>query len=196
MKANTNMRKKTEKSPTTRNDPPGRMKFRCFLKRYRWFLLPISAVLVALVLNLFVIVNAYIPSESMSPTFNKGACIFGNRLAYLSHGPERGDIIIFRHPEFGKKLLIKRVAAIGGDTVAIKNETVFINGEAVTENYSFGKTVGELEEVTVPKGSVLVLGDNRVNSNDSRFWDYPFVDNDDIVAKAFFEYFPKWKKLT
>ena len=171
------------------------MKASSFKERFGWLLLPALAVIIALCLNLFVIVNAHIPSSSMSPTIKKDSYVIGNRLAYLSHSPEKGDIIIFRHSELGKKLLIKRVVAVGGDTFAVKDGAVFVNGEAVTEDRANGKTTGEFEEVTVPAGSVIVLGDNRENSNDSRFWDDPFVGEDDIVAKAFIEYYPKLKKL-
>lgn len=171
------------------------MKNASFKERYGWLRLPFFAVVLAFCLNMFVIVNAHIPSESMMPTVSKGSLVLGNRLAYVSGSPKRGDIIIFRHPEFGKKLLIKRVVAIGGDTFAVDNGRVTVNGVTVEEDYTDGVNISSFEETAVPKGYVIVLGDNRDNSNDSRFWNCPFVNEDDIVAKAFLEYYPKFKKL-
>ena len=90
-----------------------------------------AGVVIAILLNRFVIINADITSESMSTTFEKGDKLIGLRLAYLFSEPKRGDIIIFKYPDDGEKLLIKRVIGLPGDMVIIEDGLVYINGSEV-----------------------------------------------------------------
>ena len=160
-------------------------------KGFLWLLIPISALLLAFVLNFFVILHVVVPSESMEPTLKPGALVVGSRLEYINSEPEVGDVVIFRHEEFGEKLLIKRIVAVSGQRFEMKDGLVFVDGAKLDGTAS----EKDFKETVIPKGMVLVLGDNREESFDSRFWENPFVSVDNIKAKALFTYYPKIKGL-
>jgi signal peptidase I len=115
--------------------------------------------------------------------------------------PERGDIIVFKYPEDPKKDFIKRVVAVGGDEVEIRNKQVYVNRVPVDDDYahftdphilpSHFSPRDNLDPVTVPENSLFVMGDNRDNSHDSRFWG--FVNLKDVKGKAFIIYW-SWDK--
>lgn len=156
-----------------------------------WIIVIEVAVVLAVTLNMFVIVNAIIPSASMEPTVMTGDRIFGNRLAYLKSEPKRGDIIIFKFPDDENELFIKRIIGLPGDTVEMVNGEVFVNGEALDESsYIVTRPEGNYGPYAVPEDSYFVMGDNRNNSADSRFWKNTFVRRDKILGKAAFRYFP------
>lgn len=127
---------------------------RNLLKKTGKWIFPAIATLLTFIFLKCVFLIGYVPSESMEPTLERGSYIIGCRI-YSSL--ETGDIIIFRHDG---KLLVKRIAAVGGDTVE-QNGT----------------------SMTVPEGCYYVLGDNADSSYDSRYWENPFVDGADVVAK-------------
>ena len=149
-----------------------------------------AGVVIAILLNRFVIINADITSESMSTTFEKGDKLIGLRLAYLFSEPKRGDIIIFKYPDDGEKLLIKRVIGLPGDMVIIEDGLVYINGSEIPleEPYAHGNNKQSFGPYMVPADCYFVLGDNRDNSKDSRYWTNTFVTKKQIVAKALFRY--------
>lgn len=158
--------------------------------------LVVIVLAVMFVLQKFVVVNARIPSASMEPTIMTGDQIFGNRLAYKNAPVKRYDIIIFRYPDDESRLFIKRVIGLPGDTVDIRDGDVFINGDEVPLEDGFtslpDSTVPGLLQfpLQVPEGHYFMLGDNRTYSKDSRYWDNPFVSDDEILGKAFFRYLP------
>ena len=164
-------------------------------KRLLWLLIPAGAVLLALFLNLYILVFATVPSGSMSPTIPEGSLVLGSRLAYRSDSIDRGDIVFFRHPELGSTLLIKRVIAVEGDTFAITHGQVYINDQPVDEPYLKGQMQEDFPAVIVPEGKLILLGDNREHSTDSRFWEDPFGDVDHVVAKATFLLFPGFHSI-
>ena len=155
---------------------------------------------VTLFVETFVIVNAVIPSASMEPTIMTGDHIFGNRLAYKFGDPERYDIIIFRYPDDESQLFIKRIIGMPGDTVEIRDGNVFINESDTPLSDAFcsvqDMTALDMNRTvlsnpfTVPEGCYFVLGDNRLNSKDSRYWQNPFVQRDKILGEAVFRYWP------
>ena len=160
-------------------------------------LILIGCVVLAVVfLERFVFVNATIPSQSMENTIMVGDRVFGNRLAYVKSSPKRYDIIIFRYPDDESQLFIKRVIGLPGDSIDIRDGEVFVNGAETPLTDSFCPQQGVTEagnmEVpfTVPEGCYFVLGDNRLNSRDSRYWTNHFVKEDEIAAKAVFRYWP------
>lgn len=153
------------------------------------------AILLAAVINLFFIINAYIPSSSMSPTIDEGCFVIGNRLAYTKNGPESGDIVLFKNTEVSDSILIKRVIALPGQSFSMKNGRVYINGEALDEPYIDVFSDDNYDEVVVPEDSYILLGDNRKESTDSRHWDDPYVTKDQIKAKATLMWFPKFKVI-
>ena len=162
--------------------------------------LVIIVVGATLLIEAFVVVNAVIPSASMEPTIMTGDHIFGNRLAYKFGEPERFDMIIFRYPDDEEQLFIKRVIGLPGDTVEFRDGDVFINGSSEPLDDSFcsvaDATMLDPERsmldnpFVVPEGCYFVMGDNRLNSRDSRYWQNPFVAEDKILGKAFFRYWP------
>ena len=140
----------------------------------------VAGVVIAVLLNKFVIINADITSESMS----------GFRLSYIFSKPERGDVIIFEYPDDGDKLLIKRVIGLPGEMVIIKDGLVYINGSEVPleEPYAHGVSRQDFGPYLIPADCYFVLGDNRDNSKDSRYWKNTYVTKKQIIAKALFRY--------
>ncbi|MEX1299169.1 MAG: signal peptidase I [Desulfotignum sp.] len=168
----------------------------------------IEAILIAVVIALFIrtfIVQAFkIPSGSMLETLQIGDHILVNKFIYgikipFTDGrvlipikkPQRGDIVVFKYPEDPSKDFIKRVVAVAGDTVSIVDKQLYVNGEPVTDEpyamYSRYPThVDNMRPVKVPENKLFVMGDNRDNSHDSRFWG--FVDLSAVKGKAFMIY--------
>lgn len=178
-----------------KEEKPSRLK-----EVFEYIRLIVIVVGVTLFLETFVIVNAVIPSASMEPTIMTGDHIFGNRLAYKVGAPERYDIIIFRYPDDESQLFIKRVIGMPGDTVEFRDGDVFVNGSDIPLSDEFC-SVQDLTELdmnrtaltnpfTVPEDCYFVLGDNRLNSRDSRYWQNPFVQRDKILGEAVFRYWP------
>ncbi len=195
-----------------------------------------AAVLIALFLTQFIILNARVPSGSMETTIMTGDRLFGSRLTYLFHEPSRGDIIVFKYPVFelalkelkgaeykeffkmNKKIrhtnYIKRLIGLPGETVDIKDGKIYINGssEPLDEPYLHEEWVAENNgHFEVPEGCYLMLGDNRNNSADSRYWKkeaqalfsaagaelseedaeaVQFVTRKQILGKAYLRYWP------
>lgn len=160
----------------------------------------------ALILLSFTVflINAEIPSGSMENTIMTGDRIFGNRLAYNgSKSPKRYDVVIFEDPTGSGKYLIKRVIGLPGDTLVFKDGDVYLKDESEPLDDSFCKTqhstgTGLLNgnTVYVPEGCYFVMGDNRGDSLDSRYWvnksgePIPYIQESDIIAKAAFRYYP------
>lgn len=157
----------------------------------------IFVVVVVLIVNNFLLINARVPSESMEKTIMTGDRFFGNRLAYLFDDPERFDIVVFKYPDDESQLFVKRVIGLPGETVEIKDGKVYINGSETPLDDSFTPETptGDYDPYVVPDGSYFMLGDNRNHSGDSRFWKQPYVEKEKIVGKAIFRYFPGVKIL-
>jgi len=171
-----------------------------------------EAILVAIILALFIrsfVVQAFkIPSGSMLPTLQIGDHLLVNKFIYGVKipmvgtvlipwkSPARNDVVVFRFPKDRSIDYIKRVVAVAGDTVEMKNKQLYINGEAITSPYAhhtnndiMKPSAGPRDTmgpVKVPEGKIFVMGDNRDNSYDSRFWG--FVDLKDVLGKAFILY--------
>lgn len=159
---------------------------------FEWVRIILIAAVVALLLNCFVIFNAIVPSASMETTIMTGTRMIGNRLAYsFGNTPERGDIVIFKYPDDETQVFVKRVIGIPGDTVEIISGVTYVNGEAIDEYY-LTETPFELDfgPYEVPEGCYFMLGDNRNNSKDSRYWTNTYVEEDAILAKAVVKYWP------
>ncbi len=162
-------------------------------KKDRWWLTPLVAVLLALFLNQFILLNARIPSGSMEPTIATGSLVLGDRTAYLRGDPRTGDVVFFRHAsEFGQKILVKRVIALPGQTFSMEDGRVYLDGELLDEPYITEFSRDSYPETVVPEGCYLVLGDHRTNSNDARYWADPFVRREDLLARGLFVYFPEF----
>lgn len=109
-----------------------------------------------------------VSSDSMEPTFASGDHVLVEKLGVVGHQPDRGAVVVIRAPDTGG-LLIKRVVALGGETVGIRNGVLMVDGTAVSEPYGHQTVPGSyFGPVRVPEGTVFVLGDHRLGSVDSR----------------------------
>ena len=157
-----------------------------------WVLTIAAAVLLALFLNNVVIINARIPSGSMENTIMTGDRVIGLRFAYNKKDPERGDIVIFKYPDDETQKYVKRVIGLPGETVTIQDAKVYIDGEELTEDYLKEDWVVATGPYTfeVPEDCYFVMGDNRNNSLDARYWTNTYVARDKILGQAKFRYWP------
>lgn len=159
---------------------------------FQWVAAIVAAVLIALAIDNFVIVNAQIPSGSMENTIMTGDRVIGNRFAYSFSDPQRFDIIIFRYPDDERQLFIKRIIGLPGETVEIRDGKIYLNGsdEPLEDVQTKETMVGSFGPYTVSENSYFVMGDNRNDSKDSRYWTNTFVTKDEILGKAIFRYWP------
>ena len=148
------------------------------------------AVIFALVLSKIItnciFVIAYIPSRSMCDTIKVGDKVFVNIIGTKFGNIKRGDIIVFRPPEgvTDKEYLIKRVIGLPGETIKIEDGIVFIDGKELKEDYVYYNNYYSCESYIVPENSYFVLGDNRAESFDARYWGNKYVDRKSIIGKA------------
>ena len=148
----------------------------------------ILAVVLAALLRMFVIQPFYIPSASMEPTLLINDRIIVSMLAYRFHAPQRGDVIVFRYPKDPSRDFIKRLIALPGETVEVRNNTVIINGVRLAEPYLPSEVMADYGPYQVPQGCYFMMGDNRNNSDDSRDWGP--LPQKNIIGKAFLIYWP------
>jgi signal peptidase I len=164
--------------------------------------LPVVAVwardlLVSLAISAFIIIFLYQPVKvegvSMMPGLEDQERIFVNKFVYRWEPIERGDIIVFRYPRDTSKSYIKRVIGVAGDRVRIVNGQVYVNGEALDEDYvpSDYADARSYPELVVPRNTYFVLGDHRTMSSDSR--EFGPVNDRYIYGKAVFGYWPMEK---
>jgi signal peptidase I len=132
----------------------------------------------------------------MTPTLEVGDRVLVNKLSYKAHDVHRGDLIVFERPpetsnglEGEIKDLIKRVVAVDGDTIEGRDGRVYVNGELIEEPYlEPGTPTNDLDREVVPEGMVFVMGDNRMNSEDSRV--FGPIDEDTIIGRAVVKVLP------
>jgi signal peptidase I len=149
------------------------------------------AVAIAFVFTQFIIVNAQVPTGSMKDTIMEGDRLIGFRLAYVFSQPQRGDIVIFKYPDDETQNYVKRIIGTPGDIIQIKEGHVYVNGNLLDESYIRESMIPTDTEETyvVPEGHYFMMGDNRNNSLDSRFWTNTYVAKDKILAKVMFRYY-------
>ena len=153
----------------------------------RDFILPIVVAAAIYALLRFSVASFKVYGVSMLPTVQPGEQIMVSKVAYLIHQPERGDIIVLHSPREGNTDLIKRVIALPGDTVEIKNGKVIVNGKPLNEPYAEPPNY-EFPQMEIPAGQYFVLGDNRNHSSDSHMgWTVP---RENIIGKAWITYWP------
>ncbi|MCD7708950.1 MAG: signal peptidase I [Clostridiales bacterium] len=159
-----------------------------------WIITIAAAIAIAMVLKNFVIINATVPTGSMEHTIEPGDDILGFRLSYVNSEPQRGDIIIFRFPDDESQKYVKRIIGLPGETVRIEDAKIYIDGSdtPLTEDYLKEEWVWMTGpfEFEVPEGCYLVLGDNRNDSYDARYWTNTYVRKDQIIGKAYITYYP------
>jgi signal peptidase I len=167
-----------------------------------WAVVIIVALLVAFVVRTFVLAHFVVDGTSMFSTLHDDDRVFVNKLSYRLHDPNRGDVVVL-HQSAGasERDLIKRVIALPGETIEIRNCQVSIDGRALEEPYldpevvTPGNCGGDLAPTDVPEDHVFVMGDNRGGSQDSRALGP--IDEDDLVGRAFIVFWPQshWQWL-
>ena len=159
-----------------------------------WVLTFALAIGAAFLIKNYLIINADVPTGSMENTIMPGDRLIGNRLAFLKDTPERGDVVIFHYPDDEEELYVKRVIGLPGEEVRIDDGKIYIDGSETPLEEDYLK-----EEWTVatgpylfevPDDCYLVLGDNRNDSWDARYWDNKYVSIDKILGKGEVIYWP------
>ncbi len=160
----------------------------------------VIALSIFLVVYLFFMQPHQVNGQSMVPNFQSGEYVLTDKISYRFRNPERGEVVVFHAPEAAHCPkgtgcdFIKRVIAIPGETVEIKNNHIYINGKILKEKYipdDFETRPGEYtrgRSITIRSDEYLLIGDNRPCSSDGRVWGP--VPKDQIVGKAFFRYWP------
>jgi signal peptidase I len=168
-----------------------------------WVFVVGGALLVAFLVRGFVLQSFWIPSESMVPTLQVRDRVLVNRLAYKAHPIHRGDVVVFARPpgittDQNVKDLIKRVVGLPGETIEFSDNHVLVDGRLLNEPYlpAGVPTLPKrgVAKIVVPQGQILVLGDNRENSNDGRY--FGPISEKLVVGRAFVMVWPfnhvKW----
>jgi signal peptidase I len=153
------------------------------------------AMLLAFFIRTFIAEPRFIPSASMLPTLQLGDRLVIEKISYRLHPPQRLDIAVFLPPQQLQgnydpdQAFIKRVIGVPGDRIAIQQGHVYINDQLLTETYlATGAELQDLPLTTVPPNELFMMGDNRNNSNDSRYWGFLPLKN--VIGKAVFRFFP------
>ncbi len=181
----------------TKKDKPS---FGCLRSVFSWFLVIGCAFVLAFFVRMYVAEPFVVPTGSMLETIQLDDRLFGEKISYFFRDPEAGDIVTFVDPTDGETILIKRVIAVAGQTIDIYDGVVYVDGVALDEPYTTGATevlnqwASELLDepisypYTVPEGYVWVMGDNRANSLDSRY--FGAISIDSITSRAWLIYWP------
>ncbi len=167
----------------------------------------VVAFVLAMIIRAFIIQAFKIPTGSMRPTLLEGDIILVNKFIYGARvpftdwrlpalrQPKRGDVVVFIYPDNPKKDFIKRLVATGGESVEIKNGTIYVNDRPLLEPefgkryyYNRGEYGQENKKIVVPSDGLFVLGDNSASSQDSRYWGYVPLKN--LLGKAIIIYWP------
>jgi signal peptidase I len=182
----------TSDSPSPVAPPKRRTRRRIAIE---WTVIVVVAIIASFLIRTFAIQTFIIPSKSMTPTLHVGDRILVNKLSVDFGSIHTGDVIVFKAPprvnclEGGITDLVKRVIGLPGQHLTSKGNTIYVNGKALKEPWTYFPTIGTpIGHVTVPKGRYFVMGDNRANSCDSRVWGT--VPRKDIIGKAFVRVWP------
>jgi signal peptidase I len=184
-------------------------------KLFDYGVVAVVAIALALLVQAFLIKPYRIPSESMASTLRPGDRVLVNRVVYRLREPQRGDVLVFHYPRDRTMVFIKRIVGVPGDTLRIRAGHLWVNGHPVDEPYVH-RTAGHSDPTaasgpedgstmsapwslarpyTVPADAYFVMGDNRTDSDDSRFWGT--VPRSDIIGEGFVVYWPlgRWGTL-
>ena len=155
-----------------------------------WVVSIVIAVVLAMIIRTFVVELYLVDGPSMRPTLQHAQRLVVNKFIYHFRAPEKGEVLIFRYPKDPSRDFIKRVIAVPGDTIEIKDGNVFVNGELQNEDYILSKCRGDYPKSTIPEGHIFVMGDNRNNSEDSRYRGVDFVPHRLVKGRAIVAFWP------
>ncbi|MEE8704073.1 MAG: signal peptidase I [Olsenella sp.] len=163
-----------------------------------WIVTTVVALVIAVLLRTFVFEVYIVPSGSMLETIQEGDRLVGEKVSYRLTEPRAGDVVTFNDPQDPSVTLIKRVVAVGGQTVDMHDGVLYIDGVPQQESYTEGKPTEPLPTnvvdgglsypYTVPEGYLWVMGDNRTNSLDSRY--FGPISASDVTSHAAFIFWP------
>ncbi|MBP2031642.1 signal peptidase I [Clostridium algifaecis] len=148
------------------------------------------AIIAAFLIITFIFETVSVDGHSMDPTLNNKDRLIVEKVSYYFRAPEPGDIVVIKYPANPSEKFIKRVIGVGGDRIKIENGKLYVNDKVKNEPYILEPMIGNFNEVTVPKNTIFVLGDNRNNSRDSRYSDVGFVNYKMVVGRASFRLYP------
>lgn len=158
-----------------------------------WAIIIGVALILATLINKFVIIKAEVISGSMEDTMQIDDVYLGSRLSYVFGDPERGEIVFFKFPDNEEETFVKRIIGLPGEKIEIKDGKVYINDSAEPLYEPYLKETPHRENfgpVVVPEDSYFMLGDNRNHSSDSRAWKTFYVTRDELLAKAWLRIWP------
>lgn len=154
-----------------------------------WLETVIIAVAIAFAIRAFVVQVYKVEGESMFPTLHTSERVLVNRLVYELRPPKPGEVVVLKDPSQSTRELIKRVVAVGGETIEVRKGIVYVDGKALDETYAnMNHPQPEVAPFKVPSGMVYVMGDNRGRSLDSRMMGPISLSN--VDGKAFFVFWP------
>lgn len=148
----------------------------------------ISAGVIAFIIITFIGQVTVVRGASMESTLHNNERLIADKISYRFESPKRSEIIIFRPPLETKRNYIKRIIGIPGDKIEIIKGEIYLNDNKLEENYIEFKSYEDIPALVVPENSFFVLGDNRSNSSDSRYWG--FVPRKNVVGKAWVVFWP------
>lgn len=148
----------------------------------------ISAGIIAFIIITFIGQVTVVRGASMEPTLHDNERLIANKISYRFETPERGEIIIFRPPLEIKRNYIKRIIGVPGDKIEITKGKIYLNDKKLEEPYVKNRSYENMPPTIVPDNSFFVLGDNRPNSSDSRYWG--FVPRKNVVGRAWIVFWP------
>ena len=159
----------------------------------------VTALVIFVIFYLFLFQPHQVKGKSMIPAFEDAEYLLTNKITYRFNNPQRGDIVIFKSPQNKKYDYIKRIIALPGEKISLKDGKIFINGSSLNESLYLpeniytkgGNFLAEEKELEIPENQYFVVGDNRLNSSDSREWGYITMEN--IIGKAWLIYWPPSK---
>ena len=149
-----------------------------------WIFVVVFAVGVALIIRTFIFEPVRVDGESMLRTLYNNEYMIVTKYQYLFNDPDRFDVVICHYPERGNTNFVKRIVGVPGDTIEVKDATLFVNGEPVDEPHIVNKPSYTMSAITVGEGHYFVLGDNRPNSNDSHNPNVGQLERKQIIGKV------------
>jgi signal peptidase I len=149
-----------------------------------------SAIIIAAFIMIFIARAYTVNGDSMLPTLHHGERLLVDKISYRFVEPSRGEIIVFKNPSNPSEQFVKRVIGLPGDKVAIIQGVVYINDQPIEEDYTLAPARIGFAPQIVPEGTYFVLGDNRNNSEDSRFSRVGFLPRELIIGRAIWRYWP------
>ena len=154
----------------------------------------VKAIVISFIIAIFIINFMFqlvtIDGESMVPTLQNNDKLIIEKLSRRIKSTKRNDIVVIKYPADARERIIKRIIAVAGDKVKIKDNILYINGKVINEHYKNENFMKDYDEALVPQDSIFVLGDNRNFSKDSRNIDIGFVKLNLLEGKAFIRLYP------